>query len=61
MDYQALQLPATKKNLYCRFYFVMYQSIIYKHIWIHTSYKFILNKKIIFQINSLKNQISWYK
>lgn len=43
------------------FYFVMYQSIIYKHIWIHTSYKFILNKKIIFQINSLKNQISWYK
>lgn len=61
MDYQALQLPATKKNLYCRFYFVMYQSIIYKHIWIHTSNKFILNKIFIVQINSLKNQISWYK
>lgn len=38
------------------FYFVMYQSIIYKHIWIHTSNKFILNEIFIVQINSLKTK-----
>lgn len=58
MDYQALQLPATKKNYIECFFFVMYQSIIYKHIWIQTSNKSILNKIFIVQINSLKNQIS---